>query len=106
MSTKMIQITFPDGASKEFPQGTTIQEIAHSISPGLAKRAVAGKANGQLIDLSRALVDDAAIEILTLDQEEGLEVYRHSTAHLMAQAIQRMYGDECVSLGVGPVMGD
>src|SRR5690625_3293185 len=106
MSTKMIQITFPDGASKEFPQGTTIQEIAHSISPGLAKRAVAGKANGQLIDLSRALVDDAAIEILTLDQEEGLEVYRHSTAHLTAQSIKRIYGDESIRLGIGSVIDD
>ncbi|QHE53209.1 threonine--tRNA ligase [Pontibacillus sp. HMF3514] len=97
-----IQLTFPDGAVKEFPQGTTTEDVAASISPGLKKQAVAGKHNGQLIDFRRELPGDGSIEIVTLRDEEGIEVLRHSTAHLMAQAVKRLYGD--VKLGVGPVI--
>ncbi|MBB5172703.1 threonine--tRNA ligase [Texcoconibacillus texcoconensis] len=97
-----LQITFPDGQAKPFPTGTTTEDIAASISPGLKKKAVAGKFNGEMIDLHTPLPTDGAIEIVTLDQEDGLEVLRHSTAHLMAQAVKRLYGD--VKLGVGPVI--
>ncbi|MCG2322858.1 threonine--tRNA ligase [Staphylococcus epidermidis] len=97
-----INIQFPDGNTKEFDKGTTTKDIAQSISPGLRKKAVAGKFNGQLVDLTRPLEQDGAIEIITPGSEEALEVLRHSTAHLMAQALKRLYGD--VKFGVGPVI--
>ncbi|MDQ0215468.1 threonyl-tRNA synthetase [Oikeobacillus pervagus] len=98
----VLKITFPDGAVKEFPKGITTEEIAASISPGLKKKAIAGKLNGELYDYRRPLEDDGAIEIITPDSEEALEILRHSTAHLMAQAIKRLY--KGVKLGVGPVI--
>ncbi|MBB2508100.1 Threonine--tRNA ligase [Staphylococcus cohnii subsp. cohnii] len=97
-----INITFPDGNAKAFEKGITTEEIAHSISPGLRKKAVAGKLNGQLIDLTRPIETDGEIEIVTPGSDEALEVLRHSTAHLMAQALKRLYGD--VKFGVGPVI--
>lgn len=97
-----INIQFPDGNSKEFDKGTTTEDIAQSISPGLRKKAVAGKFNGQMVDLTRPLEKDGSIEIVTPGSEEALEVLRHSTAHLMAQALKRLYGD--VKFGVGPVV--
>lgn len=97
-----ISITFPDGNSSEFDKGITTEEIAQSISPGLRKKAVAGKFNGQMVDLTRPLEEDGSIEIVTPGSEEALEVLRHSTAHLMAQALKRLYGD--VKFGVGPVI--
>ena len=99
---KQIELTFPDGAVKEFPEGVTFDDIAASISPGLRKKAIVGKINGQLVDLKRPLYESGSIEILTQDHEDSLEVLRHSTAHLMAQAIKRLYGN--VNLGVGPVI--
>lgn len=97
-----ISITFPDGNSSEFDKCITTEEIAQSISPGLRKKAVAGKFNGQMVDLTRPLEEDGSIEIVTPGSEEALEVLRHSTAHLMAQALKRLYGD--VKFGVGPVI--
>ncbi|KGX93400.1 threonyl-tRNA synthase [Pontibacillus halophilus JSM 076056 = DSM 19796] len=97
-----IQLTFPDGAVKEFPQGTTTEDVAASISSGLKKQAIAGKLDGELIDLRREIPNDGRIEIVTLRDEEGVEVMRHSSAHLMAQAIKRLYPN--VKLGVGPVI--
>lgn len=101
---KQIQITFPDGAVKPFPKGTTTEEIAASISPGLKKKAIAGKINGELVDLRRPLQEGGSIHIVMPDDDEALEILRHSTAHLMAQAIKRLYGH--VNLGVGPVIED
>lgn len=97
-----IKVQFPDGNEKAFEKGTTTEEIAQSISPGLRKKAVAGKFNQQLVDLTRPLEEDGAIEIITPGSDEALEVLRHSTAHLMAQALKRLYGD--VHFGVGPVI--
>ncbi|MCI2771850.1 threonine--tRNA ligase [Staphylococcus warneri] len=97
-----INIQFPDGNSKAFDKGTTTEDIAQSISPGLRKKAVAGKFNGQMVDLTRPLEEDGEIEIVTPGSDEALEVLRHSTAHLMAQALKRLYGD--VKFGVGPVI--
>lgn len=99
-----IQLTFPDGAIKEFPSGTTMEEVAQSISPGLRKKALAGKVSGQFIDLKTPIEQDGAIEIITPEHADALEVLRHSTAHLMAQAIKRVYGADKVKLGVGPVI--
>ncbi|PLR77764.1 threonine--tRNA ligase [Bacillus sp. V3-13] len=98
----VVKLTFPDGAVKEFSKGTTTEEVAASISPGLKKKAIAGKVNGQLYDLRRPIEEDGAIEIVTPDSEDALEILRHSTAHLMAQAIKRLYKN--VKLGVGPVI--
>lgn len=97
-----IKIKFPDGNEKSFESGITTEEIAASISPGLKKKALAGKFNGQMVDLTTALETDGDIEIITPDSPEGIEVLRHSTAHLMAQALKRIYGD--VHFGVGPVI--
>ncbi len=98
----MVKIAFPDGAVKEFPKGTTTEDIAGSISSGLKKKALAGKLNGTMYDLKRPIEMDGMIEIITQDQPEALEILRHSSAHLMAQAIKRLYKD--VKLGVGPVI--
>ncbi|WP_414049917.1 threonine--tRNA ligase [Macrococcus animalis] len=97
-----INVKFPDGNVKSFESGISTEDIAGSISPGLRKKALAGKFNGQMVDLSTALEVDGDIEIITADSSEGIEVLRHSTAHLMAQALKRMYGN--VHFGVGPVI--
>ncbi|MCS4805748.1 threonine--tRNA ligase [Staphylococcus aureus] len=99
---EQINIQFPDGNKKAFDKGTTTEDMAQSISPGLRKKAVAGKFNGQLVDLTKPLETDGSIEIVTPGSEEALEVLRHSTAHLMAHAIKRLYGN--VKFGVGPVI--
>ncbi|WP_243386092.1 threonine--tRNA ligase [Bacillus kexueae] len=100
--SEVVKITFPDGVVKEFQKGITTEEIAASISPGLKKKSIAGKLDGNLIDLSTPIENDGAIEIVTQGSEDALEILRHSTAHLMAQAIKRLYKD--VKLGVGPVI--
>ncbi|GKW46743.1 MULTISPECIES: threonine--tRNA ligase [unclassified Planococcus (in: firmicutes)] len=98
----MIQLTFPDGAVKEFPKGTTTEEIAQSISPGLRKKALAGKVGEHLVDLKSPIAEDGSIAIITPESDEALEILRHSSAHLLAQAIKRIYKD--AKLGVGPVI--
>lgn len=101
-----IAITLPDGTVKEFQKGTDVKQIAESISAGLGKNAVAGKVDGKLVDLSQAIHASSQVEIVTLEGAEGLQLYRHSTAHVMAQAIKRIYGDKAVKLGIGPVIDD
>ncbi|TSI03126.1 threonine--tRNA ligase [Lysinibacillus sp. BW-2-10] len=100
--SEVIKLTFPDGAVKEFARGTSTEEIAASISPGLKKQALAGKLNGAQIDLKTPIEEDGAIEIITPKSEEALEILRHSTAHLTAQAVKRLFPD--VKLGIGPVI--
>jgi threonyl-tRNA synthetase len=100
-----VNVTLPDGAVRELVAGSTIEDLAASISPGLKKKAVAGKINGKVVDLYTPITEDAAVEVVTLDSPDGLEVYRHSTAHLLAQAVKRIYGKE-VKLGIGPVIQD
>ncbi|MGG4488768.1 threonine--tRNA ligase [Metabacillus idriensis] len=97
-----VKISFPDGAVKEYQTGTTTEDIAASISPGLRKKSLAGKFNGELIDLKTPIDQDGSIEIVTLDSPEALEIIRHSSAHVLAQAIKRIYKD--VKLGIGPVI--
>lgn len=99
-----VQITLPDGSVKEYEAGTTVEDVAASISKSLQKQAVAGKFGGQIVDLHREIREDGPLKILTLRDEEGLEVYRHSTAHVMAQAIKRLYPE--AKFGVGPVIED
>jgi threonyl-tRNA synthetase len=100
-----VAIKLPDGSVREFEQDqVTVADVAQSISKGLYKKAVAGMIDGKPVDLSREVPDGAEVRILTLDDPEGLEVYRHSAAHLMAQAVKRLYPD--VKLGIGPVIED
>ena len=98
----MIKITFPDGAVKEFPKGITVKEVAESISKSLAKKALAGKVNGELVDFDRAIEEDASLEIVTPDHEDALGILRHSTAHLLAHALTRLYPG--IHFGVGPAI--
>lgn len=100
--SEIIKLTFPDGAVKEFERGTSTADVAGSISPGLKKQALAGKLNGALIDLKTPIEEDGAIEIITPKSEEALEILRHSTAHLTAQALKRLYPG--IKLGIGPVI--
>ena len=100
----MITIAFPDGNKKDFEKGITGEEIAQSISPGLRKQALAIKLDNQFIDLRRPLQNGGKIEIITYKDADGIDIMRHSTAHLMAQAIKRLYKD--VKFGVGPVIDE
>lgn len=99
---EVIKLTFPDGAVKEFPAGTTTEDVAASISPGLKKKVLAGKLDDKLVDLRYPLPHDGAIAIITPESPEALEILRHSTAHLLAQAVKRLFKD--VKLGIGPVI--
>ncbi|MEJ6950010.1 threonine--tRNA ligase [Natronospora cellulosivora (SeqCode)] len=98
-----IKITLPDGSQKSYDQGITIEEVAFSIGTGLGRAAVAGTVDGKLVDLKTELEDDVELSIVTLDSEEGLDIYRHTTAHIMAQAVKRIYGDE-VKVAIGPTI--
>lgn len=104
MGEKMIKVQFPDGQQKEYPQGITVESVASSISSSLRKKAVAGKLDKQLVDLSHKLNKDGELSILTLDSDEGLQVLRHTAAHVLAQAVKRLYKN--VELGMGPVVED
>jgi threonyl-tRNA synthetase len=100
----MIKITFPDGNIKEFESGVTTFVIAKSISPSLAKKTLAGKVNGKLIDATRPITEDSNFEIVTPDHEDALGILRHSAAHLFAQAAKRHFPE--IHLGVGPAIRD
>lgn len=99
-----IKITFPDGSQKEFEKGITGLQIAQSISKKLAENALAIKVNEKVLDLTRPIVEDAVIKILTFDDKEGKEVYWHSTSHLMAHAVLSLYPE--AKFGVGPAIED
>ncbi|HYA89476.1 MAG TPA: TGS domain-containing protein, partial [archaeon] len=95
-----IQITLPDGATREVPKGTTPAQIAQQISPRLAKDALVARANGDLIDLSLPLEHDTKLAILTAKDPDAVQVFRHSAAHLLAAAVLELYPH--VKLGIGP----
>ncbi len=95
----MIAITLPDGSRREFEASPTVGEVAASIGPGLAKAALAGKVDGQLVDTSFRIERDAALEIVTDKHPDALEILRHSTAHLLAQAVQRLFPGAQVTIG-------
>ncbi|AIQ14267.1 threonine--tRNA ligase [Paenibacillus durus] len=101
-----IKVTLPDGAIRRYPQGTTIEQVAGSISTGLKKQAVAGLLNGKPADLSEPIDHDSLLRLVMLDSTAGMEIYRHTAAHIMAQAIKRIYGPQAVKLGIGPVIED
>ena len=96
---KELEITFPDGAVKTFSSGVTGLEIAESISKSLAKASVAVKLDDQLWDLTRPIKQNARIEIVKRDSDEGLELLRHDCAHVMAQAVQELFPGTQVTIG-------
>ncbi|RFF28005.1 MULTISPECIES: threonine--tRNA ligase [unclassified Wenzhouxiangella] len=100
----MVQITLPDGSRKVFDHPVTVHEVAESIGPGLAKAALAGEVEGRLVDTSYKIDQDAELRIITARDEEGVELIRHSTAHLMAQAVKRLFPETQVT--IGPVIDD
>ena len=100
----MPEITLPDGSKRDFNNPITVAEIAESIGPGLAKAALAGRVDGVLVDTSYSVVGDAEVAIVTERDEDGIEVLRHSCAHLMAQAVQRLFPKAQVT--IGPVIED
>ncbi len=95
----MITLTFPDGASREFESGTTAMDVAKSISSGLAKKVLAAKIDGDLRDASRAIENDAKIELVTAADPEGLELIRHDAAHILAEAVQELFPGTQVTIG-------
>ncbi|PNU19540.1 threonine--tRNA ligase [Geothermobacter hydrogeniphilus] len=99
----VVQVELPDGSRKEVPRGQTPLDVARSIAEGLARRSVAARIDGVLSDLSTPLDADCRLEIVTLDSADGLEVYRHSTAHLMAQAVKELFGQD-VQVTIGPAI--
>ena len=98
----MPQITLPDKSSRDFSSSLTIEELAADIGPGLAKATVAGKINGKLVDASEAITEDSEVEIITAKDSEGLEIIRHSCAHLLAHALKQLYPE--IKLAIGPVI--
>jgi threonyl-tRNA synthetase len=94
-----IKVTLPDGSAREIEEGTTVYDLAASIGAGLARAAIAGRVDGDLVDLSAPLHDGARVEILTEKSPEALEIIRHSTSHLMAQAVQALFPDARVTIG-------
>ena len=95
----MPAITLPDGSQKHFEHPLSVAEIAASIGPGLAKAALAGKINGQLVDTSAMVDHDGTFSIVTDKDPEGLDIIRHSTAHLLANAVQELYPEAQVTIG-------
>jgi threonyl-tRNA synthetase len=94
-----ISITLPDNSSRELPEGATVYDLAASIGAGLAKAALAGKINGQLVDLSSRLTDADHVEIITEKSPEALDIIRHTTSHLMAQAVKELFPQAKVTIG-------
>ncbi len=99
-----ITITLPDGSTREYPSGVTGGEVAASIGKGLAKAALAAKVDGAEVDLSRPIDRDASVGIVTPDTPDGREVLRHSTAHVMAQAVTDLYPG--AEYAIGPAIED
>lgn len=97
-----IKVSLPDGSVREFPQDASAKDVAGSIGKGLQKAGIAARYNGELVDYTRPLEVDGNIEIITKDDEEALEILRHSAAHIMAQAIKRLHPE--VKFGVGPTI--
>ena len=95
----MPNVTLPDGTVKSYDQSLTVADVASSIGSGLAKAAIAGEIDGQLVDTSYMIEDDASVAIITNKDDKALEVIRHSTAHLLAQATQQLYPDAQVTIG-------
>lgn len=99
-----MKITFPDGSSREYEPGTTLAQVAESIGPKLAKASLAAEVNGSLVDMTTPLEEGAEVRFLTFDDEDGVDIFRHSSSHVMAQAVKRLYPN--VKLAIGPPIQD
>src|SRR6185295_5261167 len=95
----LLKIKLPDGAVKDFPGPVTVAEVAQSIGAGLARAALAGKVNGKLVDTSFRIESDAELAIITDKNPEGVEILRHSTAHLLAHAVKELFPEAQVTIG-------
>ncbi|HWP11660.1 MAG TPA: threonine--tRNA ligase [Ramlibacter sp.] len=95
----MIQVTLPDGSQREYPGPVTVAGVAASIGPGLAKAAIAGKVDGKVVDTAYTIAKDSPVSIVTAKDPDGLEVIRHSTAHLLAYAVKELFPDAQVTIG-------
>jgi threonyl-tRNA synthetase len=95
----MINVSFPDGSKREYPDGSTPLSIAEAISKSLAKRSVIAKVNGELYDMKRPLGGDAALELLDINAKDSLELLRHDASHVMAQAVQELFPGTQVTIG-------
>src|SRR5437867_5642107 len=100
----MPNIRLPDGSVKSFSAPVTVAEVAHAVGPGLARGALAGKVNGKLVDMTHRIESDAELAIVTERDKEGVEILRHSTAHLLAYAVKELFPDAQVT--IGPVIED
>ncbi|MED5349471.1 MAG: threonine--tRNA ligase [Pseudomonadota bacterium] len=100
----MPQITLPDNSKRSYDQPISIDEVARDIGSGLAKATVAGKINGKLVDASETITEDCKLQIVTIEDNEGLEIVRHSCAHLFAHALKQIYPD--AQMAIGPVIKD
>ena len=100
----MPTITLPDGSQRSFDHPVSVAEVAASIGAGLAKATVAGKVNGQLVDASDIIDADASLQIITPKDQEGLEIIRHSCAHLVGHAVKQLY--PTAKMVIGPVIDD
>ena len=98
----MIKIKFPDGSKKEYEKGISVIEVAKDIGEKLAEDAIAAKLNNELVDLSTKINKDSNLKIITFKDDAGKEVFRHSSSHLMAQAIKNLYPD--VKFAIGPAV--
>jgi len=97
-------VTLPDGSQRPFDHPVTVEEVARAIGPGLAKAALAGRVDGRLVDTSHVINSDASLAIVTDKEPDGLEIIRHSTAHLLAQAVKELFPEAQVT--IGPVIED
>src|SRR5690554_6034410 len=104
MNMENIKITFPDGSIKEFKKNITLADISGSISTSLRKKSIAGYVNDTLYDINREIINDSKIKIITKDDEEAWEILNHSSAHLLAHAIKRLYPKAL--FWVGPVISE
>lgn len=95
----MIEVTLPDGSKREFDSPVTVGDVAASIGAGLARAALAGKVNGKLVDLPHPITENSTVSIVTDKDPEGLEIIRHSTSHLMAQAVKELYPEAQITIG-------
>ena len=99
-----MKVTLKDGSVKEYAQAVTVLDVAKDISEGLARAAVAGEVNGEVVDLRTELTEDCTLNLLTANDKEGLKVLRHTTSHVMAQAVQNLFPD--AKLAIGPAIED
>lgn len=99
-----IKITLPDGSVKEYDKGVTVYEIAKDISEGLARQSVGAKVNGKILGVKDTIEEDATVSILKFDDEEGKDIFRHTSSHILAQAVKKLFPD--VKLAIGPAIKD